>query len=256
MSRNTEAERVCPICDKVFKVKRKEAREVNCCCVDHANVWKNKKRQIEVSAPFGMPIRELLIDLYHNQQLGIKKIAKVLDISDRTAWSWLDELGIERRDLSAAVSLQWVDNTERRLQSAEVMRVLIADGIINNHGENNPAKRPESRRKNSESKRGANNPMHGVMGERNPHWRGGKIPVTEYGRDWLVIRKLVNERDGFRCQHCGTADNLGTHHIVPFRECRTHEMHNLITLCATCHNMVHSGKIECPRLASEKGNTL
>lgn len=246
MSRNTQVERVCPICNKVFKVKRKAVRDVNLCCKEHADLWIRVKRQNEIANQFGMPIRELLIDFYWNQQLGIKQIAKVIGVSDRNLWDWFNELDIPRRDRSSAVALQWVDNTERKLQTGELLRSMLANGTIDHRGENNPAKRPESRRKNSESKRGERNPMYGVTGENNPHWRGGKIHVAEYGQDWLVIRKLVNKRDGFKCQSCGSSEHLGTHHIIPFRECRAHEMNNLITLCASCHNKVHSGKLNCP----------
>lgn len=256
MSRNTQVERICPICDKVFKIKRKDARDINCCCADHRNKWMRKLRQNEVASPFGVPIRDLLIDLYHNQKLGIKQIAIQLGVSDRNLWSWFDDLGIERRDRSSAAAMQWVDNPERRMQSSQIIRSLIREGIIDNRGENNPAKQPEARRKNSESKMGERNPMYGLFGERNPNWGGGKIPVTKYGTEWLTIRKAVKERDGFCCQACGSVENLNTHHIRPFRETRSHEMDNLVTLCGACHSKVHSGKIECPKPASAIENHL
>lgn len=253
MSRNTQVERICPICNKMFKVKSKEARDINCCCVEHRNKWLRRIRQDEVAAPFGVPIRDLLIDLYYNQKLGIKQISKKLGVSDHNLWSWFDDLGIERRDRSAAVELQWIDNTERRILAGNIMRSLIVDGAIDNHGENNPAKQPEARRKISESKKGERNPMYGITGENHHSWNGGRIPIEEYGTEWRKIRKAVKERDGFRCQLCGSTKFLNTHHIEPFRKTRSHDMDKLITLCASCHNKVHSGKIECPAVTQSKG---
>ena len=49
----------------------------------------------------------------------------------------------------------------------------------------------------------------------------------------------VLRRDSFRCQSCGSMQNLQVHH----REFRSHSGDdselNLITLCASCHRLVH-----------------
>ena len=49
----------------------------------------------------------------------------------------------------------------------------------------------------------------------------------------------VLERDGWRCQMCGTMNNLQVHHLQ-FRS-RSGDDHktNLITLCWSCHRRVH-----------------
>ena len=53
------------------------------------------------------------------------------------------------------------------------------------------------------------------------------------------LRQEVLNRDGWRCQSCGTMSKLEVHH----REFRSHSgadsEENLITLCATCHARVH-----------------
>jgi 5-methylcytosine-specific restriction endonuclease McrA len=49
----------------------------------------------------------------------------------------------------------------------------------------------------------------------------------------------VLRKDGFRCQSCGSMQNLQVHH----QEFRSHSGDdselNLITLCASCHRLVH-----------------
>ncbi len=50
----------------------------------------------------------------------------------------------------------------------------------------------------------------------------------------------VLQRDGWRCQQCGSPENLHVHH----RKFRSHSgddsEENLITLCADCHSAVHT----------------
>ena len=77
------------------------------------------------------------------------------------------------------------------------------------------------------------------------------------------LRQLVQRRDGWRCQSCGTMSNLEIHH----KQLRSHSgedsEENLITLCAACHARVHRpgsmqlsprthGKpLDCPRGSAE-----
>ncbi len=53
------------------------------------------------------------------------------------------------------------------------------------------------------------------------------------------LHKAVLERDGWRCQVCGTRCRLEVHHIQlrsrGGRDCED----NLITLCSDCHARVH-----------------
>ena len=53
------------------------------------------------------------------------------------------------------------------------------------------------------------------------------------------LRQRVLRRDGWRCQSCGTMENLEVHH----KKFRSHSGHdteeNLLTLCSTCHACVH-----------------
>ncbi len=56
------------------------------------------------------------------------------------------------------------------------------------------------------------------------------------------LRQHVLERDGWRCQRCGRMNELQVHHICPRSQLGDHVEENLITLCATCHEALHSRK--------------
>jgi hypothetical protein len=88
----------------------------------------------------------------------------------------------------------------------------------------------------------------------------GHIPVTKgkfYGNTRGTSRNLawkasVKERDGFKCQKCGTEDRLDCHHIKPWKTYPDlrFEISNGITLCKVCH-----GKEEGPLNANNGLNT-
>lgn len=53
------------------------------------------------------------------------------------------------------------------------------------------------------------------------------------------LRKRILDRDGWRCQHCGSLSNLEVHHIQFRSRLGNDEESNLITLCVSCHNNLH-----------------
>ncbi len=54
------------------------------------------------------------------------------------------------------------------------------------------------------------------------------------------LRLQVLERDGWRCQTCGSMTNLEVHH-AQFRSHQGDDAEtNLITLCAQCHELIHT----------------
>jgi len=83
-------------------------------------------------------------------------------------------------------------------------------------------------------------------GNGHPNWNGG--PQT-YGPGWNASkRRQVRERDGHRCQDCGTTQaehkaeydqKLHVHHLIKARDIDDPEERNapenLITLCRDCH---------------------
>jgi len=53
------------------------------------------------------------------------------------------------------------------------------------------------------------------------------------------LRDRTLERDGWRCQLCGTMSNLEVHHKQFRSRAGNDEEENLITLCSGCHSAVH-----------------
>jgi len=54
-----------------------------------------------------------------------------------------------------------------------------------------------------------------------------------------ALRNEVFERDGWRCQDCGSAQMLEPHHVKPRSKLGHDTSENLITLCAGCHGRRH-----------------
>lgn len=80
-------------------------------------------------------------------------------------------------------------------------------------------------------------------GKRHPQWRGGHIRYR--GPDWSSARKEALKRDNYTCQHCGITEDehrdkngrgLDVHHKIPWIECKSNEVVNLISLCNSCHS--------------------
>ena len=69
------------------------------------------------------------------------------------------------------------------------------------------------------------------------------------------VKACVLARDNYTCQHCKgkSKDNrLHCHHIIFRSKNGANTPENLITLCNTCHNALHSGKI---KLSGRKSKT-
>ena len=69
------------------------------------------------------------------------------------------------------------------------------------------------------------------------------------------VKAYVLNRDGYTCQHCkgkSTDPKLHCHHIIFKSKNGTNTPENLITLCNTCHDALHAGKI---KLSGKKSKT-
>jgi 5-methylcytosine-specific restriction endonuclease McrA len=94
---------------------------------------------------------------------------------------------------------------------------------------------------------GEKNGMRGRTGERNPNWRGGCSPERQAfysSAEWAEVVPKVWARDNYQCQRCGASSHgLHIHHLETFanKKCRA-DMGNLVLLCKSCHNFVHSRK--------------
>jgi 5-methylcytosine-specific restriction endonuclease McrA len=57
---------------------------------------------------------------------------------------------------------------------------------------------------------------------------------------YQILHRSVLERDGWRCQVCGSLANLEVHHVKPRSQLGNDAEENLITLCWICHRQIHS----------------
>ena len=60
------------------------------------------------------------------------------------------------------------------------------------------------------------------------------LDATSY-RD---LQRQVLERDGWRCQVCGSMQNLQVHHLKFRSQSGGDEEQNLVTLCVECHAQI------------------
>jgi 5-methylcytosine-specific restriction endonuclease McrA len=69
----------------------------------------------------------------------------------------------------------------------------------------------------------------------------GKSPRLRLdANSYRELHRQVLERDGWRCQVCGSMQNLQVHHLK-FRSRSGGDVEqNLITLCGECHARIHS----------------
>jgi 5-methylcytosine-specific restriction endonuclease McrA len=67
-----------------------------------------------------------------------------------------------------------------------------------------------------------------------------RCPRQELDQDsYRRLCQQVLERDGWRCQRCGSLVNLQVHHINSRSQLGDDTEENLISLCASCHELVH-----------------
>jgi 5-methylcytosine-specific restriction endonuclease McrA len=57
--------------------------------------------------------------------------------------------------------------------------------------------------------------------------------------DYRELYQQILRRDGWRCQVCGSMQNLEVHHLKFRSRCGDDSDENLITLCVGCHVVAH-----------------
>ena len=70
------------------------------------------------------------------------------------------------------------------------------------------------------------------------------------------VKAYVRERDNCTCQHCrgkSKDKRLEVHHLVHRRDGGSDRPDNLITLCKTCHDKYHAGKIKLTNIKPKSG---
>ena len=63
-------------------------------------------------------------------------------------------------------------------------------------------------------------------------------------RNWSEYNAAKNEmflRDGYKCRHCRSRENLTPHHMVLRSRGGKDILENLLCLCIRCHNAIHDG---------------
>ena len=58
---------------------------------------------------------------------------------------------------------------------------------------------------------------------------------------YCELHRQVLQRDGWRCQFCGSLQQLQVHHLKFRSRSGDDDQQNLITLCAECHGGIHKG---------------
>ena len=67
-----------------------------------------------------------------------------------------------------------------------------------------------------------------------------KQPRLKLGiEDYDLLRHQVLERDGWRCQNCGSSQALHVHHLSKRSQLGDDALDNLTTLCVNCHEREH-----------------
>jgi len=67
----------------------------------------------------------------------------------------------------------------------------------------------------------------------------------------LLLHRRVLERGGWRCQICGSSENLQVHHLKFRSMLGDDELSNLISLCVRCHRQQHGSSRTCRGIAKK-----
>jgi 5-methylcytosine-specific restriction endonuclease McrA len=81
-------------------------------------------------------------------------------------------------------------------------------------------------------------------------FRAKKPRIRLSSDKYKKLCQLVLVRDAWRCQICGSSENLQVHHLRPRSRLGDDSPSNLITLCSHCHALQHK------QLRSEKSDRL
>jgi len=77
-----------------------------------------------------------------------------------------------------------------------------------------------------------------ISGEKNGRWIDGRAYEAYNSQFNDQLKKQIKQRDNLTCQLCGIKKDLCIHHIDYDK--KNSNSNNLITLCRSCHNKIHS----------------
>jgi 5-methylcytosine-specific restriction endonuclease McrA len=239
----------CLVCGVEFKCQKYRAIGNTYCSKNCTNKGKETAAYERMCKLVGGNFNDWLAREYTGNQRPIRDISRQLYGSEKCSSSvlkWLKRAGIESRDRSEAVKLQWVNNDERRKQQGEFIKRKITGKIRDKIIETMQS--DEYKEKQRVTKTGERNGMYGVIKENSSQWNPDRTDeqrikdrkLYEY-KQW---RGEVFLRDGFACQVCGnkTKSNLVAHHHEPYltNETARFDVDNGVTLCRKCHVEYHS----------------
>jgi len=155
-----------------------------------------------------------------------------------------------REHMSESAKNKVFSKEHRRNMSISAKKRCTTEEFQKRIRENNPmsdpkvlAKKIKSTQWFYDSIRGKSRPEHSLAlsGPNHFNWQGGKS-FEEYCAVWCdEFRDMIRERDGFRCQVCGSekteGENLSVHHIDGDK--KNCSLDNVITLCRSCHTKIH-----------------
>lgn len=247
--KNTQLTVRCGTCGKEFRRKKGHAKAINYCSAPCANEGKRKAAYQRMCDLIGGDFKEWLKVEYTDKQRPIRDIARELYKNEKCSSSvlgWLERLGIDTRDRSEAIRLQWVNNDERRKNASDGMKKRITPDVRKKIYR--AMLTDDYREKQRISKTGERNGMYGVYGADHPQWnpertrdqRVKERKTFEYA-NW---RKGVFARDNYTCQSCGDGKggNLVAHHIESYssNKAARYNIDNGVTLCKCCHLAYHA----------------
>jgi len=184
-------------------------------------------------------LSDWLHDKYHNEKMNVRDIALIIYGKRHfgpNVIGWMDRLGIDRRERSEAVSMQWENNQERRKEQSEYAKRKLSKGTIGRNSLIKTMQTKEYRLKASKAKLGANNPMwNDNLTEDDRKDRNGKSINSRWVRE-------VKRRDKHTCQCCGLSGvTVVAHHLNGYNwdVKNRYNIDNGVTLCEPCHKAFH-----------------
>lgn len=153
-------------------------------------------------------------DFYINLNCENKTIDQLVEetgINISTLKKWMIRLGFSYKKKS----LNWSANTWNKGKTYSLGSRLLSDLWI---------------KKNKEAR----------SGEKSNFWKGGVTKRrlnADYDNWYKNIKNKIFEKYKFKCQLCGSNENLQLHHIIPFYmdEGKIKDENNLIPICKKCH---------------------
>lgn len=219
----------CELCNK--EIIRNGNRAGRFCSLECKTKWQRTQKPVN---------KKWLEQKYLVEKLSTYEIGRLVKRDPKSVYRWLKDYEIPTRPRGQNLSEK--------------------DGYMLKPGTINPFKgrtHTEETKKTLSIKasvpkpwlRGPNNGMYGRTGESNPNFIDGSSPERQRvyaSSKWKELIRRVYKRDNRKCVRCkavhSTSNKLHIHHIKSWAgnpEFRF-DFYNVILLCKSCHNWVHS----------------